>query len=217
MIAPQMATMIAVVCTDAAIPPPVLARALRSAMDASFHALVVDGDMSTNDASSRSPTDWRRTRPIGEPGPDYESFMRRLTDVCAELARDIAADGEGATKLLDRGDHPGARAPPSPGTSAKAIAGSPLVKTAIFGADPNWGRVLATVGARAGTPGLALDPEKAEVRIQGLASTRTAIPRRTTPRRSGRACGRPRWWWRWRSPRARTRRPPGAATSATTT
>jgi N-acetylglutamate synthase/N-acetylornithine aminotransferase len=119
MIAPQMATMIAVVCTDAVVPPPVLARALRSAVDASFHAVVVDGDMSTNDCVFALANGMAANAPVGEAGPDYESFCAALTDVCAELARDIAADGEGATKLSDRGDHPGAEHRPSPATSAR--------------------------------------------------------------------------------------------------
>ncbi|HZW88622.1 MAG TPA: bifunctional ornithine acetyltransferase/N-acetylglutamate synthase, partial [Myxococcaceae bacterium] len=105
--------------------------------------------------------------PVGEAGPDYESFCAGLTDVCAELARDIAADGEGATKLLT------VEITEAPSTAiardiSKAIAVSPLVKTALFGADPNWGRVLATVGARAGSQDYPIDPEKAEVRIQGV-------------------------------------------------
>jgi acetylglutamate kinase len=167
MIAPQMATMLAVVCTDAVVPPPVLARALRSAVDASFHAVVVDGDMSTNDCVFALANGMAANAPVGEAGPDYESFCAALTDVCAELARDIAADGEGATKLLT------VEITQAPSTAiardlSKAIAVSPLVKTALFGADPNWGRVLATVGARAGSQDYPVDPELAEVRIQGV-------------------------------------------------
>ena len=167
MIAPQMATMLAVVCTDAVVPPPVLARALRSAVDASFHAVVVDGDMSTNDCVFALANGMAANAPVGEAGPDYESFCAALTDVCAELARDIAADGEGATKLLT------VEVTQAPSAAiardiSKAIAVSPLVKTALFGADPNWGRVLATVGARAGSQDYPIDPERAEVRIQGV-------------------------------------------------
>jgi acetylglutamate kinase len=167
MIAPQMATMIAVVCTDAAVPPNVLSRALRSAVDASFHAVVVDGDMSTNDCVFALANGLAANAPVAEAGPDYESFCAALTDVCAELARDIAADGEGATKLLTVEVTEAPTAAIARDLS-KAIAVSPLVKTALFGADPNWGRVLATVGARAGSQGYPIDPEQAEVRIQGV-------------------------------------------------
>jgi acetylglutamate kinase len=167
MIAPQMATMIAILCTDAAVPPPVLARALRTAVDSTFHAVVVDGDMSTNDCVFVLANGLAANTPVGESGPDYETFCAALTDVCGELARDIAADGEGATKLLT------VEVGQAPDTEmardiSKAIAVSPLVKTALFGADPNWGRVLATVGARAGSQGYPIDPEKADVRIQGV-------------------------------------------------
>ena len=167
MIAPQMATMIAIVCTDAAVPPPVLARALRSAVDASFHAVVVDGDRSTNDCVFALANGLAANTPVAEAGPEYESFCAALTDVCGELARDIAADGEGATKLLTVEITQAPSAEIARDVS-KAIAVSPLVKTALFGADPNWGRVLATVGARAGSQDYPIDPERAEVRIQGI-------------------------------------------------
>ena len=167
MIAPQMATMIAVICTDAAIAPPVLAKALRTAVDASFHAVVIDGDMSTNDCVFALANGLAANAPVGEEGPDHQSFCAALTDVCSELARDIAADGEGATKLLtvEVSQAPDAEVARD---ISKAIAVSPLVKTALFGADPNWGRILATVGARAGSQNYDLDPERADVRIQGV-------------------------------------------------
>ena len=167
MIAPQMATMIAVICTDAAIAPPALAKALRTAVDASFHAVVVDGDMSTNDCVFALANGLAANAPVGEEGPDHQSFCAALTDVCSELARDIAADGEGATKLLtvEVSQAPDAEVARD---ISKAIAVSPLVKTALFGADPNWGRILATVGARAGSQNYEIDPERADVRIQGV-------------------------------------------------
>jgi acetylglutamate kinase len=182
MIAPQMATMIAVICTDAAVPPPVLARALRTAIDGTFHAVVVDGDMSTNDCVFALANGLAANEPVGEAGPDYETFCAALTDVCGELARDIAADGEGATKLLT------VEVSQAPDTAiardiSKAIAVSPLVKTALFGADPNWGRVLATVGARAGSQDYPIDPEKADVRIQGVRVFGDGVPQPHDPER----------------------------------
>ncbi|HMK72770.1 MAG TPA: acetylglutamate kinase [Myxococcaceae bacterium] len=167
MIAPQMATMIAVICSDAAVPPPVLARALRTAVDRSFHCLVVDGDMSTNDAVFALANGLAANAPLAEGGPDLAAFTAALTEVCVELAQAIAADGEGATRLLTV-EVSGAPDEAVAREAAKSIAASPLVKAAIFGADPNWGRILATVGARAGALGWAVEPERAQVRIQDI-------------------------------------------------
>jgi acetylglutamate kinase len=167
MIAPQMATMIAVICTDAAVPPAVLTRALRSAVDKSFHCLVVDGDMSTNDVVFALANGLAANAPLAEGGPDLAAFTAALTEVCVELAQAIAADGEGATRLLIV-EVSGAPDEPVAHEAAKSIVASPLVKAAIFGADPNWGRILATVGARAGALGWAVEPERAQVCIQDI-------------------------------------------------
>ncbi|MBL8951490.1 MAG: bifunctional glutamate N-acetyltransferase/amino-acid acetyltransferase ArgJ [Myxococcaceae bacterium] len=167
MIAPQMATVIAVIVTDAAITPPMLHQALQGAMSNSFNALTVDGDMSTNDAVFALANGLAKNAPITDPGPDYAAFCKALDSLCVELAREVAADGEGATKLLEVE----VKHAPSDAIArdvAKSIAGSPLVKAAIFGCDPNWGRVLATVGARAGSQGWALEPGQAKVTIQDL-------------------------------------------------
>jgi len=167
MIAPQMATMIAVLCTDAAVPPPVLSRALRRAVDRSFHCLVVDGDMSTNDVVFALANGLAANAPLAAEGPEAEAFTGALTEVCVELAQAIAGDGEGATRLVTI-EVAGAPDEGVARDAAKSIAASSLVKAAIFGADPNWGRILATVGARAGARGWAVEPERAEVRIQGI-------------------------------------------------
>ncbi|MGO9832045.1 MAG: bifunctional glutamate N-acetyltransferase/amino-acid acetyltransferase ArgJ [Myxococcaceae bacterium] len=165
MIAPQMATMIAAVCTDAAVPPPVLAKALRLAVDRSFHCLVVDGDMSTNDVVFALANGLASNPPLAAEGADFEAFAEALAQLCIELAQAIAADGEGATRLLTV-EVSGAPDVALARDAAKSIAVSPLVKSAVFGADPNWGRILATVGARAGSQNWPVDPQRAEVRIQ---------------------------------------------------
>ena len=165
MIAPQMATMIGAICTDASIPPPVLGRALRLAVDRSFHCLVVDGDMSTNDVVFALANGLAANPPLEPEGRDFEAFTEALGELCVELAQAIAADGEGATRLLTV-EVSGAPDVGLARDAAKSIAVSPLVKAAVFGADPNWGRVLATVGARAGSQQWAVDPLLAEVRIQ---------------------------------------------------
>jgi acetylglutamate kinase len=165
MIAPQMATMIGALCTDAAVPPVVLARALRRAVDQSFHCLVVDGDMSTNDVVFALANGLAENPTLAPEGRDFEAFTAALTEVCVELAQAIAADGEGATRLLTV-EVSGAPEVALARDAAKSIAVSPLVKAAVFGADPNWGRILATVGARAGSQDWPVDPLRAEVRIQ---------------------------------------------------
>ncbi len=167
MIAPQLATMIAVITTDAAIAPALLDRALRAAIEPSFHCLVVDGEMSTNDTVIALANGMAKNQPVNDPGPELDAFTAALTSLCTELARDIASDGEGATRLLEVAIT-GAPSPEIARDVARSIAASNLVKAALFGADPNWGRVLATVGARAGSQGYALDPHRAAVTLQGV-------------------------------------------------
>ena len=168
MIAPQLATVIAVIVTDCAIDPVVLDTALDEATRETFEQLTIDGDMSTNDsvfvlANGRA----GNTRITQTGTPAYDAFLAALSDLLDELAREIAADGEGATKRLE------ARVLGAPSDDiardiAKSICGSPLVKAAIFGADPNWGRILATVGARAGSLALPIEPAHARVVINGV-------------------------------------------------
>jgi acetylglutamate kinase len=168
MIAPSLATMIAVVATDCAIRPQPLASALQKAMGKSFNALTVDGDMSTNDVVFALANGRAGNAPIADPGPALDAFSAALEDICKQMAKEIAADGEGATKLLEI-SVAGAPSDEMALDLAKATAGSSLVKAAIFGADPNWGRVLASIGARAGTAGYAIDPADAFVAVQEIA------------------------------------------------
>ncbi len=167
MIAPQLATMIAVVVTDCAIRPEPLQAALAAAMETSFDSLTVDGDMSTNDSVFALANGRAGNPPIEGPGPSFDAFAAALESLCRELARAIAQDGEGATRLLEV-EVSGAPDFAAARDLARAVAGSNLVKAAFFGADPNWGRVLATVGARAGSRGWSLHPEEARVEIQGV-------------------------------------------------
>ena len=167
MIAPQLATMIAVITTDCSISAPMLQQALVSSMEGSFNNLTIDNDMSTNDAVFVLANGLAGNAPITAPGDPFEKFRAALFSLCQELAREIAADGEGATKLIEV-KVTGAPNLKMASDLAKSIAGSSLVKAAIFGADPNWGRVLATVGARAGSQGWALDPSGSRVTIQGI-------------------------------------------------
>src|SRR5262249_36774946 len=167
MLAPTPARLIGVIAPDAAIARGMLARGLPIAIEPSFHCLVVDGETSTNDCVYALANGCANNPPIVEPGGDLDAFTRALTEICVEIARDVAADGEGATRLLEVTVH-GAPTAAIARDLARSIAASSLVKAAMFGADPNWGRILATVGARAGAQRWNLDPHRAEVRIQGV-------------------------------------------------
>jgi acetylglutamate kinase len=180
MIAPQLATMIAIVTTDAAIAPALLDKALRDAIQPSFHCLVVDGDMSTNDTIIALANGRANNPPIESPGPALAAFTAALTSLCTELAKDIASDGEGATRLLEVAVT-GAPSDDIARDIAKSIAASSLVKAAIFGADPNWGRVLATVGARAGSQQYPIDPHQSTVTIQGMTVFKDGEPTLADP------------------------------------
>jgi len=158
MIHPNMATMLAVVTTDARVAPDLLDRALRHAADRSFNRISVDGDTSTNDtllllASGASGIDVQPA--AAAPALDAATFTAALTDVCIDLARQVARDGEGATRLVEI-TVSGARDDAQAHQVANAIARSPLVKTAIHGGDPNWGRVLCA----AGYSGAEIDPDR---------------------------------------------------------
>ncbi len=146
MIHPNLATMLSVLVTDAVIEPVALDTALRQAVARTFNRITVDGDMSTNDTVVVLASGEAAHPVITDPhSPEFEIFTTALTQVCANLAKAIARDGEGATKLVEitiRGAATEAEAE----TAAKTIATSPLMKTALFGNDPNWGRALAAIG-----------------------------------------------------------------------
>lgn len=153
MIAPNMATMLAFVATDADCTDIVLDAALRRANEISFGCMTVDGDTSTNDMLLVMANGASGIR------PNLEAFEAALTEVCVSLAKQVARDGEGATKLIEvvvTGSS-------DPKRIARTIAESPLVKTAMFGCDPNWGRIMMAAG-RAGVP---FDPNRCRLSIKG--------------------------------------------------
>ena len=158
MIEPNMATMLGFITTDAAITPTLLRRALRRAIAVSFNHVVVDGDESTNDSVFVMASGAAGNPLIASPGAEFELFVAALTAVGVSLARQMAADGEGATKFVTV-TVKGARTPRDAERAARAIAKSPLAKTSWFGKDPNWGRVLAA----AGYSGAMVDDRLAEV------------------------------------------------------
>ncbi len=145
MIHPNMATMLGFLTTDCAITAPMLQKALKLAVDDTFNMVSVDGDTSTNDMVSILANGMAQNPLIDQEGPDFDAFLTVIQEICASMAKKIAGDGEGATKLMECSVH---HAPNT--TLAKAIAKSiitsSLVKTAIFGADANWGRILCAIG-----------------------------------------------------------------------
>ena len=167
MVAPQLATVLCVIATDAAVTPRALQDALARAVVKTFNMVNIDGDMSTNDTVLALANGLAGNPRIAEPGPDLDVFETALTDLCGEMARAVAADGEGATRMVEVVVS-GAPSQEAAKDCATAVAGSPLVKAALFGADPNWGRILATVGSRAGSRGWPIDPFRARVGIQGV-------------------------------------------------
>ena len=160
MIEPNLATMLGFLTTDAALSPAALDRALREAVRDTFNAITVDGEPSTNDTvfllanGASGVTIDEASRP---------AFVAGLSDLCGRLAREIVRGGEGATKLVTV-RVAGAASDADARRAARAIANSPLVKTAVHGGDPNWGRLVAV----AGRAGVAFAPERTEVRIGGV-------------------------------------------------
>jgi glutamate N-acetyltransferase/amino-acid N-acetyltransferase len=146
MICPNMATMLAFVATDARMSRELLDDCLRRAVQSSFNRITVDGDTSTNDACVLLATGSAGNPVIADPaGEDYRRLLAAVTEVCSDLAKMIVRDGEGATKFVTIGVEGGA-CDADCDAVARTIAHSPLVKTALFASDPNWGRILAAVG-----------------------------------------------------------------------
>ena len=159
MIHPRMATMLSFITTDVAIKPRVLQTMLRNAVEGSFNRLSVVGDTSTNDTvvALANGASGVAIRPAGE---TRAAFVAGLNELCLTLAKMIARDGEGAKKLITI-EIAGARTPGDAERVARSIANSPLVKTAIAGSDPNWGRIICA----AGYSGAKFDPSKVDIRV----------------------------------------------------
>jgi glutamate N-acetyltransferase/amino-acid N-acetyltransferase len=164
MIHPRMATMLAFILTDAAVHPHLLARLLRRAVHESFNAITVDGDSSTNDTVLLLASGAAGHHALLQSGRREEPFVRALTSVCRALALDIVHDGEGARRILEI-EVAGARSDGDADCIARSVANSPLVKTALAGGDPNWGRILSAAGAA----GIALRPADVSLRVGALA------------------------------------------------
>ncbi|MDR3247508.1 MAG: bifunctional glutamate N-acetyltransferase/amino-acid acetyltransferase ArgJ [Treponema sp.] len=158
MIHPNMATMLCFVTTDAVISGELLDKALRQAVRRSFNRVTVDGDTSTNDTIIVMANGEAGNAPINNEGPDYALFAEALQVLCTKLARAMARDGEGASRLVTV-SLTGAADEDTAEALAKSVAASSLVKAACFGADANWGRVLCAMGYS----GAEFDPDKTDV------------------------------------------------------
>ena len=163
MIQPNMATMLCFITTDAAIESSLLQTALSDIVEQSFNMISIDGDMSTNDMAIVMANGAAGNAKITEKNADYELFHQTLQTICQELAKRIASDGEGATKFLTV-HVTGTKSFADAKTIGMSVAKSPLVKTAFFGEDPNWGRVICAVGYA----GIPMDPQKTVVKFGGI-------------------------------------------------
>lgn len=160
MIHPNMGTMLCFLTTDAAVAPEMLKKALSAVCEETFNMVTVDGDTSTNDMMTIMASGHAGNKIIAEDGEDFDTFVAALSEVCTYLCKAIAADGEGASKLIECKLHgfsnrDGAR------TLAKSVVASSLVKAAMFGSDANWGRVLCALGYS----GVEFDPDKVDVKF----------------------------------------------------
>jgi glutamate N-acetyltransferase/amino-acid N-acetyltransferase len=145
MIHPNMATMLCFLATDAEIESPFLKKALKQAVDSSLNMLSVDGDSSTNDTALIFANGAAEAGVITEGSPEGDLFQQALDQLCVYLTRELARDGEGANKLIEITVE-GATTTSAARMAAKTVVSSSLVKSAVHGADPNWGRIIAALG-----------------------------------------------------------------------
>jgi glutamate N-acetyltransferase / amino-acid N-acetyltransferase len=169
MMGPNMATMLALILTDAALAPAVAQAALAAATDDSFNCMSVDGHMSTNDTVLLLANGAAGGEPLC--GDDLATFQAALNEVCVELAKAIAGDGEGATHLVTI-EVSGCATRETALELAKTVANSPLVKTALHGADPNWGRIVSA----AGYANVPFNPNGVTLRLNGFLLYQNGAP-----------------------------------------
>jgi len=171
MIAPNLATMLCFITTDVAITKPLLAKALKDAVGNSLNKLTVDGHQSTNDTAIILASGLAGNRPIVNECPRYKKFARALTELCDDLARQMALDAEGATRMFKVVVR-GAATKADAARAARAVANYPLVKCAVHGCDPNWGRIICAVGSA----GVKLEPGKLSCKIGGITVFKNGAP-----------------------------------------
>jgi glutamate N-acetyltransferase/amino-acid N-acetyltransferase len=178
MIAPNMATTLCFITTDAAITKPLLAKAIRLAIGDSLNKLTVDGHQSTNDTAIILASGLAGNPTIARQGPGYRKFTKALVDLCQDLARQMALDAEGATRMFKVAIE-GAATKADAAKAARAVANYDLVKCAIHGGDPNWGRIICAVGSC----GVKLNPNKLSCTIGDTTVFRNGRPAEFSPRK----------------------------------
>jgi glutamate N-acetyltransferase/amino-acid N-acetyltransferase len=171
MIGPNMATTICVITTDINISKPLLGKALKNAIGLSLNRLTVDGHQSTNDTAMILASGLAGNKSIKKQDSGYRRFARVLADLCADLAKQMALDAEGATRMF-KVEVKGAAKKEDALKAARAVADYDLVKCAIHGGDPNWGRIICAVGSC----GIKLDPAKLSCKIGDIFVFRNGKP-----------------------------------------
>ncbi len=185
MIAPNMATTITVITTDIAITKPLLARALKAAVGRSLNKLTVDGHQSTNDTAMLLASGAAGNRPVTSPCRRYRKFAKALEDVCADLTKQMVLDAEGATRMFTVVIK-GAATRADAAKAARAIADYDLVKCAVHGADPNWGRIICAVGSA----GVKLNPQKLTCKIGDITVFKNGRPAKFDPKKASKVISR---------------------------
>jgi len=163
MIAPNMATTLCFITTDIAITKPLLSKALKTAIGDSLNKLTVDGHQSTNDTAIILASGLAGNRPIGDHGSGYKKFAAAVVDLCQDLAKQMALDAEGATRMF-KVVIKGAVSKADAAKAARAVADYDLVKCAVNGGDPNWGRIICAVGSS----GVKLEPRRMSCKLDDL-------------------------------------------------
>ncbi len=179
MIAPNMATTLLFITTDAAITKPLLAKALKSAIGNSLNKLTIDGHQSTNDTAIILASGLAGNRPIVSQCPRYRKFAKALTELCDDLTQQMALDAEGGTRMFTVLIK-GAANKQDAEKAARAVADYPLVKCAIHGKDPNWGRIICAVGSS----GVKLNPAKLTCKIGNITVFRNGRPAKFDPKKA---------------------------------
>ncbi len=185
MIGPNMATTICVITTDVAIRKPLLQRSLRDAIGQSLNKLTVDGHQSTNDTAMILASGAADNPPIAGRCPRYRKLAKALGDLCEDLVRQMALDAEGATRVF-KVVVKGAASKADAAKGARAVANYDLVKCAVHGGDPNWGRIICAVGSC----GVKLKPEKLSCRIGDITVFRNGGPIRFDSRKASKVISR---------------------------
>lgn len=185
MIGPNMATTISVITTDIAITKPLLARALKVAIDGSLNKLTVDSHPSTNDTAMILASGKAGNRPVVSACPRYRKFAKALADLCTDLAKQMALDAEGATRMFTVVVE-GAASKAEAAKAARAVADYDLVKCAVHGADPNWGRIACAVGSC----GAKLNLEKLTCKIGDITVFKNGRPAKFDARRASKVISR---------------------------